>query len=297
MRSFFMFVVLLLVLITASALLMPPVYHLVDLFVSDPRPDRIARNIGKLLLVISMILMIRYLSFSKVELGYQQARKAFLHGMFQGWLIGLIILIALVIPLWAMEVLVYRPAGNGELQLKLLLKAIIGGILSGIAIGLLEETFFRGMIYSAIKKQSGLIWAMLLSSFLYAILHFLKTQPHPTATAIQWDSGIILLPSIIDHMTSIHSLDSMLALFIAGIFLVLVREITGSLAMSIGIHAGWVTVIKTTKYLTDNDENTSFSWLVGDYDGITGLLAVGLLTILSAMAYVKLKKQAVSQPN
>ena len=75
--------------------------------------------------------------------------------------------------------------------------------------------------------------------------------------------------------------DSLIALFIAGLFLSLVREKTGNIALCIGIHAGWVFTIKMTKEVTHLDTNASTAFLVGSYDNIIGWAATGVLGVVT----------------
>ena len=63
--------------------------------------------------------------------------------------------------------------------------------------------------------------------------------------------------------------DRFIALLVAGVFLSMVRERTGSVLWAIGIHAGWVMAIKIGKKLTDSDPYAAASWLISN-DGITG---------------------------
>lgn len=74
-------------------------------------------------------------------------------------------------------------------------------------------------------------------------------------------------------------------MFAVGLFLALVRARHGHIAHCVGLHAGWVFVIKLTKDVTVDDPDARFSYLTGTYDNVIGLLALGLLTVLTAIYY------------
>ena len=81
------------------------------------------------------------------------------------------------------------------------------------------------------------------------------------------------------------SLDSFLALAAVGVFLSLIRLKTGSLAQCIGVHAGWVLVIKVFRKMTDLDPMSPWAFLVGNYDGTIGYLALGYVLMLGLAYY------------
>jgi membrane protease YdiL (CAAX protease family) len=75
-----------------------------------------------------------------------------------------------------------------------------------------EEIVGRGFLYPLIKRSSGFLWAVVLSSVVFSTLHLMN-------------------PSF--------SLVSALDIFLAGIFLALLRELTGDLFLAWGAHFGW----------------------------------------------------------
>ena len=70
---------------------------------------------------------------------------------------------------------------------------------------IVEETFFRGFLYNALKKQWGMRWAMVTSGIFFALLH------------ANW---VGFLP-----------------IALLGITLAYVYELTGTLVASITLHA------------------------------------------------------------
>ncbi len=270
-----------------AALLVP---QAVTLFESVP-PDKMLRHIARLLLIVGFFFMIRLLNVNERNaLGYDLRRNRFLIGIGQGWLAGMLMLAALMLLLMLFDIRFYTPDTADNLAAKMV-KYLISGAISGLLIGILEETFFRGMLFTAIKRSNGLTPAVLLSSALYAAMHFLVAPPHPAGTPLQWNSGLALLPGLVDFLLDPIHLDSMLGLFFAGVILSLVREYSGNIALCIGIHAGWVTIIKLAKFFTDTNRESELIWMVGGYDEITGLLGALLFTLLLPTLLFMLKRK------
>jgi membrane protease YdiL (CAAX protease family) len=67
-----------------------------------------------------------------------------------GWVLGVLILVALVLALLELEIRLPDTSPDSWSRMALrVVQALIGGLL----IGILEETFFRGALYSAIRRH------------------------------------------------------------------------------------------------------------------------------------------------
>ena len=89
-----------------------------------------------------------------------------------------------------------------EERLSLILYSII---LSAIIGPVVEEVFFRGFAYSAIKKRVGIRWAILISSAIFALVHmnlfsFLPVMWLGIAMAYLFEKTGSLIPSITLHV-------------------------------------------------------------------------------------------------
>jgi len=69
--------------------------------------------------------------------------------------------------------------------------------------------------------------------------------------------------------------DAFVTLTLVGLLLGFVRLWTGSIGAGIGLHMGWVCVIKATARVTHQDPAAPWSFLVSDFDGFTGWLVAG----------------------
>ena len=142
---------------------------------------------------------------------------------------------------------------------------------SGIAVALIEETVFRGVMHTAIERESGPWMAALLTAPLFAVLHFVaKVRIAPED--VGWGSGFdLLLLSFapLGHPTLV--LDVFLSWLTVGLILSLTRVLTGSIAVAIGLHAGWVVVLRMLQLCTVGGSSPAYSAWVSRFDGLLGL--------------------------
>ena len=63
---------------------------------------------------------------------------------------------------------------------------------SASSVAVVEETFFRGLMYRAIERESGFAAAAWCTALVYASIHFFARVKIPAAE-VAWDSGFRLL--------------------------------------------------------------------------------------------------------
>jgi membrane protease YdiL (CAAX protease family) len=261
---FFLYLLLCLLL---AALIYPP---LVDLF---PAAGAIEahRALGRLTQVLAIAGIFWFLRAqglaNRFDLGYGVGRRTFAVAVARGWLAGVLILgVLMAALLWSGVRVLDRPEEGWPVYWLSLLLA--RSLLAGLLIALIEETFFRGALQSAISRDQGVLAATLLPSLLYAVLHFIKPQPMPVAP--EWHGSLALAWSSFPNLLRPEHLDSLVALLLAGLLLSLLRRQCGHIGYGIGMHAGWVFVIQTAKRLTDGNPQADLYRLTGNYDGVIG---------------------------
>ena len=116
----------------------------------------------------------------------------------------------------------------------------------------IEETVLRGAMHTAIERESGPWTAALLTAPLFAVLHFFaKVRIAPTD--VGWGSGFdLLLRSFAPLAHPALVFDSFLSWLIVGLILSLTRVLTGNIAVAIGLHAGWVIVLRMLQEATSS---------------------------------------------
>src|SRR5262249_21370749 len=151
-----------------------------------------------------------------------------------------------------------------------LTKIVFARLLSGLAVGFIEETFLRGAMFTAIDRESGTRAAILLTSIIYSATHFFASY-HIEPNQVTSSSGITLLAGTL-HLFSAPMMiaDAFLCLFAVGVVLAMIRAKTGNIAASLGLHAGWVWVMLVTHELTRPVRGQPLSFLLSQFDGFIG---------------------------
>ncbi len=256
-------------------------YPLMETGLIDEPPRRVMGRLAQLYILLGLWPFLKLLRLdSKTALGFGIPRRRFLLDVAAGWVLGVAILAALVWALLALQVRLADIPDEGLVWF--VLEKAIAALVGGLLIGLLEEAFFRGALYGAIRRRGGVREAVIWSAVLYALLHFMKPHDVPPGVPFDWERTWAMFGGVFTGLADWRHLDSLLALFLVGVFLALVRERAGHIAWGVGLHAGWVFVIQLSRRLTDADPQATFAFVTGDYDGVIGLLAAAWIGALAA---------------
>ena len=157
-------------------------------------------------------------------------------------------------------------------------KRLASAALSGLFVALLEETLFRGALFGGLRK--GMAWpaALVVSSVIFALLHFLDRRPEPPPQ-IGWASGLALLPRMVREIDDGRMFAAALgSLIVVGLFLALAYQRTGNLFFPLGLHAGWVFWMKLTGFITVAKPEAP-GWLWGTGKLVDGWATCALLLL------------------
>jgi len=269
MRTTALFFGFLLLCLAVAALLTVPI---MDTGWLHFPPERVMGRLTQVLILLGIWPLLRRLQLAnRRDLGYGVPRPAFLRALGLGWIYGILILLGLALALLGLEVRVPDPdPGSWSWIAGKALQAVVAGLL----IAVLEETFFRGALFAAIRRREGLAPAILWSAGLYAVLHLMKPSALPAGVPFDWAGAWAMFAGVFLDVFQWRHLDTFLALLMVGVFLALVRDFTGHIGWCVGLHAGWVFVIQVTRRLTDGNPSSGLSFLTGDYDGIIGWLSL-----------------------
>ena len=280
--SFFIFVSL---VIVVSPLLAYPAHLFLENFIDLPFYK-----------LVSHITLICGLIFSGVYLKYQQlySRQAFgfgisinifLRDLLRGLFAGVLILAFIKLILILSGVHQIRP--NLDYFWSNLFLIFIKAILAGLVIGFIEESIFRGALFSGLYKKTNALIAISLTSFVYAAIHFLKYRDLPEGTEITWLTGVEMLPDAFFKLFYPDIIDHFLTLFTLGVLLSMIRLRNGNIALCIGIHAGIVLTLKITGRFSEYVSGSSFDFLVNWVDHTLGYLSFFWLLILAIVYWWK----------
>jgi membrane protease YdiL (CAAX protease family) len=298
MRTFSIFLALFALAALVSGLLTYPAWALIQNFADVPI-HRVLNRIGMLVIAIATVMFLRRMRLAnKATMGYDIPRPLFLRQMFGGFAAGLALMLPLIALFVILDLLALSPKFTSDpSQLATIGKLIFMGLLSGFTVAFVEETFCRGAMFSTIKRESGLIAAIVLPSLLYAATHFMNGRLRVPADQVTYISGLHAVGALFSRFAApLELLDAFCALAMLGVLLAIVRMRTGAIAGSIGLHAGGAAVIWVLAGITATNPDAPLAWLAGSYRGIIGWLAFAWFGLI-ALAYWRLtrSKEAVSR--
>jgi uncharacterized protein len=285
MRAFILFFGLMLAALASIAVFSYPVWLLLHPHFDFPF-HRMGERIGMLALVIGFVLVARRVGLAdKRSVGYALPRPLFIRQMLIGLALGVAGMAAIVGIMTAVGLLDWTEASTatgGKLT-----KIVFNRLLSGLAVGFIEETMLRGVMFTAIQRESGTKAAIVLTSLVYAAVHFLASY-HIAADQVTPHSGLDLLAGTLNWFSRpLDMADAYICLFAVGMVLAMIRARTGNIAACIGLHAGWVWVMLFAHELSKPVRDQPLSFLLSQFDGFVGWLVLGW-TVLMGLFLVRL---------
>ena len=151
-------------------------------------------------------------------------------------------------------------------------------LVAASIVPVLEELLFRGFILGVLLRSFSRLGALLLTSGLFSIVHFLKAPDQTTPNdAVRWFSGFDSIAHSFGQFANPMLLAAgFLTLFAIGCILADARLQTSSLWLPIGLHAGWIFANGTFSKAAHR-EALALPWLGKD-------LLVGIVPLILALA-------------
>ena len=178
-----------------------------------------------------------------------------------------------------------------------ILSRVAVALLSALIVAVMEETIFRGLLFSFFKTRFRSMYSAIFTSLIFASLHifsldhFTGSIKHAQATFAGTDplAGFqhmaLFLKPLCEWQVVIPGF---IGLFICSLMLCALTMKTGSLWPAIATHWGWVFTIKVTGRIWPYDKEaaaaTGLQWLLGEKFVATGVL--GWIIVLIETAYV-----------
>lgn len=167
--------------------------------------------------------------------------------------------------------------------------SILGAVLTGVIVALIEEGFFRGALFGVLRREMSWPVALVGLSLFFAVLHFLR--PDPTVGRVQevtWNSGLLLLPHLFWQFTHMDLVvGTLVTLFMMGCILGFAVVRTGSLYLAVGLHAGWVFALKLLTQVTSRP--AASRWIGDDMRG--GLAPAALMVVTGVLLLLLLRRR------
>ena len=177
---------------------------------------------------------------------------------------------------------VYQPFFR--LSLSESVEQCVKAILAGFTVGLLEEIFFRGIIFRGLLEDWKPLPAFLVANLFYSALHFVKPGERYYLTGLDpWAGFRHLFSTFAPFFEPAEIAPGLIGLLLIGIVLSYAFARTGTLYLAIGLHAGWVIATKTVRVFGDYRAE-DLGWLFGSTDpkivsgaaAWAGIILVGL---------------------
>ncbi|OGW85100.1 MAG: hypothetical protein A3C35_02630 [Omnitrophica bacterium RIFCSPHIGHO2_02_FULL_46_11] len=235
-----------------SVLLTPPIYAI--LFPISPF-FKFERIFNRLVMVFSIVAAVLFVVVPQIKKG----------GMFRDWTIwkdygfdfsapwkklvayGFLGGAVTVLVLAVIEVAFGPRYLRQPVLFQDVIERLVKGTTSGLIVGIVEEFFFRGFIFTHLRRTMGNVFSpLILTSAFYSLAHFFDNGQIFIPKDPSFGDAIWLLlgylEPIVKHFPVI--LPEFTGLFLFGILLNEAFIRTRSLFLSIGIHAGAVFLIK-----------------------------------------------------
>lgn len=295
MRAFVYFLGLFVIAFGVVALCAYPAWLLLHPHFDFPF-HRIGERIGMLGLLVGFVLVARRLGLAdRASLGYGAPRREFVREWLIGLALGVATMLAVVGIMAALGLLEWR--ADAQVGAAALTKLVLARLLSGLAVGLIEETFVRGAMFTAIQRESGTRVAIVLTSILYSASHFFGKVRIAPEEVTAW-SGVDLITGTLHAFASPLAIaDAFLCLAAVGVVLAIVRAITGNIAASFGLHAGWVWIMLVAHELWQPAPGAPLRFLLSQFDGFVGWLVLGWTVLMGfALSRFYLGRRAGGAP-
>jgi uncharacterized protein len=277
-RAFAIFTGLIALGLAGIAILGYPAWLVMSPWLDNPKFHRIASRVGMLLLTIGFVIAVRRLKMAdRQSLGFGLPTRQFIAEVFKALVFGIVLMMPALITMLLLDM---RQLVGEPMDALQWVRLVLGAIITGLTVALIEETFLRGAMQFAITRESGARLAIVLTSLVYAATHFIGRY-RVKAADVNAGSGIDMLAyALSDFARPFHFIDAFLCLVAVGVFLGMARAYTGNIAACIGLHAGWVAVIYVVNETSKREAGSPLSWMLSDVNGFLGWMVLGWTLVI-----------------
>lgn len=258
-------------------------------FIFEISPFKFERILSRLVMVFSLLAIvfmarIRFRDLEKYGLAAPENwRKRLRQGFVMGFL-TLALLTMVEIVLGGRQI-----AANLDPWWQMLLR--VGEYcFASLIIGLTEELFFRGFLFTQLKRQFPAALSVLTANLIYAALHFFKGGGHTIPAHPGFTDSLKVIVHLADpFLKPVEWCPTFLGLFLFGLVLSYAFLKTGSLFLSIGLHAGSVFFLKIDNWFIASVPQAP-PLVFGDKNLHSGLLGWAFIGLLFLWLYRYFKK-------
>lgn len=180
------------------------------------------------------------------------------------------------------------------------LEQYVSAILTGFTVGFLEEIFFRGIIFRGLLEDWKPFPAFVTANLFYSALHFVKPADKYFLSGVDpWAGFRHLFSTFAPFFEPAEIAPGIIGLLLIGIVLSYAFLRTGTLYLSIGLHAGWVISIKTVRVFGDY-QTENLGWLFGSSDPkfVSGIATwLGIVLVAVVVHWITRNRSGLCAPN
>jgi membrane protease YdiL (CAAX protease family) len=216
--------------------------------IAEHGPARVLRRLQTLLAVALAPWMLRKIGWRGFhDLGWaSSSRRDTRWTDFKGgFLLGLAVMAAIAATSLLLGVRSLLPFDGARLASSL----FAGFLITGLGVGLIEETLTRGVLYRSMARAWSPWTAAIVSSLLFAWAHFMKASPESFALG----PFEVLRSSLFDDLQRGTSPLKCLNMFLFGLVLCRLVYHRGDIWAAVGLHASAVGLIRVISKNTDYD--------------------------------------------
>jgi membrane protease YdiL (CAAX protease family) len=279
MRSFAIFLALIALALAGIAAFAYPAWLATQAMGLDFKFHRVASRIAMLTFLAGFVFVAKRLRVTdRASLGYSLPAPAFAAELAKAFVLGAVLMLPVLATMVALDMRELKPGlalGAADWA-----RIVCMGLATGLVVAFIEETALRGVMHSAIARESGAIAAIVLVSLIYAATHFLGKARIPP-DQIGPGSGLDMLSRLLAAFANPAGIaDAFLCLAAVGVLLGVVRHLTGNVAACIGLHASWVAIIYAVRETSVRRETGPVAWLMSDYDGFIGWMVLAWTAVI-----------------
>jgi uncharacterized protein len=282
-RSFAILLGLIALALAGIAVLAYPAWLLTQSLGLEFKFHRVASRIAMLVLLVGFVLAARRLKVAdRNSLGFGLPARSFVAKTASAVVLGALLMLPILLTMVALDMRELKSGVSPDLGDWT--KLALVGLGTGLVVALIEETFLRGAMHTAIERESGAITAVLLTALVYSATHFIGRY-RIAAEDVTMRSGLDMLSGALASFANpMAILDAFLCLMAVGVLLGMVRVLTGNIAACIGLHAGWVAVIYVVRETSQPTAGPA-AWLMSDYDGFIGWAVLNWTLVIGWALY------------
>jgi membrane protease YdiL (CAAX protease family) len=277
MKGFFKSLVVFAVILLLSAFLAPIFYEFFQKF-HPYKFERIFQRIVMIGSLLAAVLFVRIRKDTLARYGLMWEPRS-LGLLAKGFLMGISALCILAGIRLSYGQAVWRP---DQLSAGVWAAKIAAALGTGLLIGLMEEFFFRGFVFRSLLKtlKGKLVVSVLITTALYSIVHFIGMKKIFVDSTPTFIDGIRMIGAPFVSLAMWPKFwPEAVGLFFFGLALFAAVWRTGSLYISIGLHAGCVFFVRMDDLFIKTQVKRSL--LFGSkilYDGLLGWFVLIVLT-------------------